>query len=342
MSSSWNALQRPWRKPLRVVGARASIHICASAHHAAESLESGAMSNLREKLSHHYSRRIKHHVRCLQDVLKKKKSVGVSDVAATLLWFCRKFQSSKIAPPRLVEAIDYFRSREDVISQIRDTYTVKVSNQILGQMACICRPVMACNAMCKVALEVGGFQSVKVQLLEGYKGKSVGTDHSLLTPPFKPLLHDCLGKDKFVHAEIRMITHLLHDGLASSAFKYLGISKKTCLLCGHVIGALGRFRTRGNHGKIYSGWTLPHALCLDAKDTEAWNNCVTVLQDVLVGQASRDDLVHLEEVKESTISTPAAPRIVSSDIFTGHIPDSRFQEREAAWMSSHSRRKLSE
>lgn len=199
-------------------------------------LESDTIPNLREELSHHYSRRLKHHVRCLLDVLKKKKkSAGVSDVAAKLPWFCRKFQSSEISPPQLVEAIDYLRSREDVISQIRGTYTVKTSTQILGQMACIRRPVMACNAICKVALEIDSFKRVKVQLLKGYKGKQVVADHDLLDPPFKSLLQDCLGKDKFVHAEIRMITHLLHHGLASSTFKYLGISKKTCLLCGHVI-----------------------------------------------------------------------------------------------------------
>lgn len=78
------------------------------------------------------------------------------------------------------------------------------------------------------------------------------------------------------------------------------------------------------------------------KDGKAWDVCVTVLQGVLDSEASRDDLVYLEEVKESTITTPVAPRLVNSSIFTGHIPDSRFQEREATWMSSHSRRKLSE
>lgn len=196
--------------------------------------------------------------------------------------------------------------------------------------------------MCKAALDIDGFQNIKVQLLQGYEGKQVVPDRSFLQPPVKRLLNDCLKKDKLVHAEIRMISHLLHHGLVGNAFNYLGISKKTCLLCGHVIQTLGRFRTRGNHGKIYSGWTLPDALCLDVQETISWKDCVNVLQTFLFGEASRDDLVHLDEVKESTITTPAAPRVVNSSIFTSHIPDPRSQERVATWMSSHSRRKLPE
>jgi hypothetical protein len=303
-------------------------------------LESNVIPSLREKLSMHYVRRLRHHVCTLLSILKKFG--GDSSVAAKLSEQCRGFQRSEISPPQVVEAINYLASREDFVSGIRGSCTTKASMQIFREMVYIRRPWIVCDAICKAALDIESFQSIRFQLLDGYEGRSVAPHRPILNPPIKKVLSDCLKKPKFVHAEVRMVTHLLHHGLTSNAFNYLGISKKTCLLCGHVIHSLGDFRTRGNHGKVYSGWTFPHTLRLDKEDISRWTQCVRTLHDILVSQASRIDLVHLDEVKESTVTTPVTQRVVRSNIFTKCIPDPRLQEREATWLSSRSVRKLPE
>lgn len=82
-----------------------------------------------------------------------------------------------------------------------------------------------------------------------------------------------------VHAEMQAIFFLLSSSMQAFTFPYIGISKKTCLLCGSFIHAMrasiGLFETRANHGKIYPFWTLP-------RSSEISEEQADLLQSVMV------------------------------------------------------------
>ncbi|KAI1386036.1 uncharacterized protein F4822DRAFT_360825 [Hypoxylon trugodes] len=64
--------------------------------------------------------------------------------------------------------------------------------------------------------------------------------------------------DNNIHAEIQLILDLLRRGIPfSEVFKYIGCSKRNCLLCSKFIDSVGSFISRGCHGKVYELWTLP-------------------------------------------------------------------------------------
>jgi hypothetical protein len=73
----------------------------------------------------------------------------------------------------------------------------------------------------------------------------------------KPVQSKKLGGESiWVYAETQMLCYLLQNDHPTSHVHYLGISKKTRSLRGHL-RALGLFATRGNHGQMESKWTLP-------------------------------------------------------------------------------------
>lgn len=121
-----------------------------------------------------------------------------------------------------------------------------------------------------------------------------------------------------------MITYLLNRENTNQPFSYLGISKKTCFLCGHVLEKLGMFYTRANHGKMWSLWTLPPVLAIRDAYIQRWERVVNHLLDVLRAKVSRQDLPRMNAVKESTMSTPKSkllmltiPSLVQVLIFHG-------------------------
>jgi hypothetical protein len=70
-----------------------------------------------------------------------------------------------------------------------------------------------------------------------------------------------------IHAELAMIMAKEKDkGKFGPVFPYIGVSKLSCTMCIHYIGAFNeathnRITTKGSHGKAYPGWfwpELPH------------------------------------------------------------------------------------
>ena len=43
----------------------------------------------------------------------------------------------------------------------------------------------------------------------------------------------------------------------SDLFPYLGCSKLSCFMCDRFIQSLGKFKTRGCHGRLFKPWTVP-------------------------------------------------------------------------------------
>ena len=132
---------------------------------------------------------------------------------------------------------------------------------------------------------------------------------------------------------MRMILHLFSTDVVARMFPYFGISKKTCLLCGHVLSQLGSFHARNNHGKVYGQWTLPCAIALPAAIHGRLNTTIQKLRDVLHHACNSENNEHLAPIKESTISTPVAGRQEIWSCFNRSILDPRLHSREIEWLS---------
>jgi len=64
-----------------------------------------------------------------------------------------------------------------------------------------------------------------------------------------------------VHAELAMIIAMV-KGEIKDVLPYIGVSKLSCTMCSHYIGAFNQvckqnIVTKGSHGKAYPGWSLP-------------------------------------------------------------------------------------
>ena len=61
-----------------------------------------------------------------------------------------------------------------------------------------------------------------------------------------------------VHAEVQMLMSLnTNESSSSGLFPYFGCSKFSCFMCNRFIQSLGRFTTRGCHGRLFKPWTVP-------------------------------------------------------------------------------------
>jgi hypothetical protein len=288
--------------------------------------------DLYERLVSHYSARLRYHVQSFLRLLQRYK------VNADIIHACRQFQAGEMPALEIVERANTVAADTTFLALVRALNNGDATTRMLNELHCIRRPQLACDAICKAARDVDGFQKIMVRLLSGYSPRKPA-------PCLPTLNHSSmsqLGKVKWVHAEIRMVTYLLNDDNFYRAFPYLGLSKKTCLLCGHIINHMGRFNTRANHGKIYSQWTVPSVLKLDDTSFETWSSSVERIRDILRIEAARHDIPRLQEVKESTIRTPLAPRVNKPSIFTSYVNDPLFQEREAIWFSSFNNAKVSQ
>ena len=64
-----------------------------------------------------------------------------------------------------------------------------------------------------------------------------------------------------VHAELAMVM-AMEKGEITHALPYIGVSKLSCVMCIHYIGAFNEvmkqnITTRGSHRKVYPGWSWP-------------------------------------------------------------------------------------
>ncbi|KAG7005807.1 hypothetical protein G7Y79_00017g041890 [Physcia stellaris] len=86
------------------------------------------------------------------------------------------------------------------------------------------------------------------------EGLSFGSKHTA-----QSLLRDCQAHRSY-HAEVQLLVDLekrTQSEPSVDVFPYLGISKKSCFLCGELLSSFPYYRTRGSHGKVYSLWDIP-------------------------------------------------------------------------------------
>ncbi|KAJ5797887.1 uncharacterized protein N7503_007183 [Penicillium pulvis] len=297
-----------------------------------EFLNTESITGLQAMLSEYYTPRLNYHASKLLALIKKKKEMRI------LIACLKAFLSGEIASTTLVEIIDDLCYSTNFYSGINQLFTAKQAKRLNRELGFLCRPRYACTTFWEAAREIEGFHCIKFTLVPGAKAKRVPPSISLrtqsLTKANQKNLDVVLRKKKWIHAEMGMVTHLISKNSVAQTFPYLGISKKTCFMCGHILQSLGLFRARNNHGKVYSQWTLPSSLIVPSLHQEKLDLAVQNLHDVLRHECAVDDDQHIDAVNESTISTPVAPRAATWSPFNRHIPDPRIQARQAEWLST--------
>lgn len=303
-----------------------------------ESLDTESIPDLQAMLSEYYTPRLNYHASQLLALIKKKKEMW------KLIACLEEFLSGEISSTTLVKLVDDLCYSTNFYSGIKQLFTAKQAKQLTRELGFLCRPRYACSTFWEAAHEIEGFQSMKITLVQGAKAKQVPPSISLrtqsLTKVKQKTLDSELRKKKWVHAEMGMVTYLISKDSVAQTFPYLGISKKTCFMCGHILQSLGLFRARNNHGKVYSQWTLPSSLIVPPLYQGKLDLAVQNLHDVLRHERTVDDDQHIDAVKESTISTPVAPRAATWSPFNRHIPDPRSQARQAEWLSTRNSRAM--
>jgi hypothetical protein len=159
-------------------------------------------------------------------------------VDADIIHACRQFQAGAMSALGIVERANTAAGDTTFVALVRALNNGDAATRMLSEIHCIRRPQLACDAICKAAREVDGFRKTMVRLLSGYSPRKPEPCPPTLTRSWNHSSMSHLRKVKWVHAEIRMVTHLLNDNIFYRAFPYLGLSKKTCLLCGHIINHL--------------------------------------------------------------------------------------------------------
>ncbi|KAJ5886973.1 uncharacterized protein N7473_009647 [Penicillium subrubescens] len=296
---------------------------------------------VRELLANYYHARLQHHAEKLKKLVKHVDP----HIKAVLLWCCGKFLSKTVSPLEFVEFMGSLSQHKEYAPQpnwVNDKLGPKQIQRINLEMAFICRPEIAANTFFAVARDVPSFQKIHIQLLIGYKPRKIPqkltTTVKSSTTNKEKNLRAQPAEPRWVHAEIRMITYLLNRENNNQLFTYLGISKKMCFLCGHVVRKLGMFYTRANHGKMYSLWTLPPVLVIKDAYIQRWEPVVNHLLQVLRTEVSRQDLPHMDAARESTMTTPIVKVAKVDDPFASSSQDLRQRERESKWFSMSSRR----
>ncbi|MCJ1381973.1 hypothetical protein MMC17_005085 [Xylographa soralifera] len=92
-------------------------------------------------------------------------------------------------------------------------------------------------------------------------------------------------QNRDIHAEVGMTFHLIKlDDTNDVSMKYIGCSKRSCFLCHYFLKALGEFMTRGCHGKLYTGWTLPQLSGLTEDGKKQIDKTLKKMQETLTTQ----------------------------------------------------------
>jgi hypothetical protein len=98
-----------------------------------------------------------------------------------------------------------------------------------------------------------------------------------------------------VHAELAMIIAMV-KGEIKDVLPYIGVSKLSCTMCSHYVGAFNQVYkqnivTKGSHGKAYPGWSWPS---FPGRDEE--------LRQAFLGRVRRQLLRDFEAYAERRLS----------------------------------------
>ena len=144
---------------------------------------------------------------------------------------CRSFLSGHLDTHDFVKAVDKLSYDADFFLPLKARLTPKDLNRVVEELAFIRRPVQGAEVFAHTAQQFSEFQSTKIILLKSNRPRKVNIGQ-LGTP------YLAFKEDMKVHAEMMLLTYLLRsENACLEVFPYLGVSKKTCFLCGHILQA---------------------------------------------------------------------------------------------------------
>lgn len=297
--------------------------------------ESHPLPALQETLVEYYSQRIRHHAKEVKSLEKGKTGLEFFEDTNGA---CDRLASEDLTVYDFAKYVDYLSDSTNFYEEMKANLTPKKLRRVVDELGYIDRPMQGAKVFLSIAQQCSGFQKVKIVLLDSLPSREVEAwpwpeRESPVAPQLEAKFCAAVKKRKNVHAEMMLMTYLLSlTGSSSEIFPYLGISKKTCLLCERVIREMGQFKTRGNHGKYYSQWTLPLTLWTNPKTMDKLRNTVQRLRDIL---REEDDVSARDAEKESVLAAPVPPRCTSErTIFNNMVHDPRLLAREAEWLTA--------
>ncbi|KKP05796.1 hypothetical protein THAR02_02080 [Trichoderma harzianum] len=302
-------------------------------------LESDPLPALRSTLVEYYSQRIRHHA---------QEAMFIEGGKTGLNFFrgdngCAGVASGRQAVSQFANCVEHLSHNADFYAELKAKLTPKKLRRVVEELAFIRRPMQSANAFAHVAQQCSGFRKIKITLLDSLPPRKVEQWHLSeeefpATKRLEPKFGNLIAKLKHVHAEMMLMAYLSSRIPRTDVFPYLGISKKTCLLCGHMLREMGQFETRGNHGKCYSQWTLPSVLWINSEDVKKLCKAVQCIRDSL---RSMDEAFHRDAEKESMIAAAIPPAYARTQtIFNSMVEDPRFLAREAEWFTMSHRRNI--
>lgn len=210
----------------------------------------------------YYSERIRHHAINVMSVEKGDMRLNFFKDGA-----CNGVVSGHLAVydfARDVEAISY---STDFYTELKLNLTPHKLRRVVEELAHIRRPMQGAEALLHVAQQCPGFRNVKIVLFNSLPARKVKTwqlpkEEFSDTPQLEPKFRNEVKKHKNLHAEMVLIAYLLGcKGLCSEVFPYLGVSKKTCLLCGHLLQEIGFFRNSREPWEVLFAMDIsPHTM----------------------------------------------------------------------------------
>ncbi|KAI1501064.1 hypothetical protein F5X99DRAFT_383772 [Biscogniauxia marginata] len=125
--------------------------------------------------------------------------------------------------------------------------------------------------------------------------------------------------DDEIHAEVQLVLDLARRAPSfDRAFKYIGCSKRSCLLCTAFISTVGSFTSRGCHGKVYGLWTVPELNGLHVDAVESIYSAVKKLEGKMSRILLKNQDRPIAHAKESTVGGSSIATTVPA-IYDRHI-----------------------
>ena len=293
------------------------------------------LPQLQRTLVEYYCERIQYHA---QNVNSKEN--GKTGLAFFKEDGCIGVISGRLDVYLFAKTVEDLSYSTDFYTNLKANLTSTELRFIVNELGFIRRPMQGAFHLCLFAQRCSGFRNIRIILLNSLPARRVEawqpTEANVsLKPRLKAKFNIEVKKQKNIHAEMMLMMYLLGTQTPrSDVFPYLGISKKTCLLCSHILKEIGQFKTRGNHGKCYAQWTLPLTLWTEPETTEKLDLAVQRLREILREKTTEED-PHMNAEKESVLAAPIPPiysRVAT--IFNAVVEDPRLAGREAEWISS--------
>jgi hypothetical protein len=254
---------------------------------------------------------------------------------------CNDVISGCLAVYDFVKAVGIISDNSDFVTALEVNLTAHKLRRVVEELSYIERPMMGAMAFAHAAQQCPGFRNVRIVLLNSPSARKVKTwplpkEEFSITPQLERKFCKEVGKRKNVHAEMVLMTYLLGcTDLSLDVFPYLGVSKKTCLLCGHLLRAMNLFETRGNHGKCYSQWTLPRTLPTNPEVAVRLQSATQHLRDILWDEGIKSNVPYRDAEKESAMAVPLPPRYERNTTpFQSVVEDPRLLARETEWLTT--------